>query len=88
MYRILYCDDQKSFLDAFSSRHKSNYEIAMTSEIQNLPEKLKGMSSLPDILLLDLYHPLPDGEEQRKKAAIAEALLGELDVQIEKIVTG
>jgi len=87
MARILYCDDQARFRDAFVERHSTHFEIMTVADVGEVPHKLHEMSRLPDLLLLDLYHPRAAGEEQERNAQAAEASLDELDAQLEHTKT-
>lgn len=84
MVRILFCDDQARFRQGFVDRHSDHYEIIAVADIGGVSQKLTEMRTLPDLLLLDLYHPNMSGEEQPAKTAIAEASLADLDLQIDR----
>lgn len=80
--RILYCDDQARFLDEFRGRHVHEFRV---DEVQDVAEVLRVLDRgkrLPDLLLLDLYHPRPsaDGDELRH---VAEERLADLAVAID-----
>ena len=81
---VVYCDDQQLFLDQFRNRHDQYYEIDDVNDTRELAELLKPPADLPDLVLLDLYHPRdnePDFEERRKAAVDS---LTKLDEQIEE----
>lgn len=72
--RILYCDDNGSFQQDFVRRHSDqNFEISTISDlglVTNTLESLRSESKFPDVLLLDLFHPVdrPDFELRRAAA--------------------
>ena len=82
--RILYCDDQQQFRDGFVARHSGHFEISTIEDISDVPQRLEAMPRLPDLLLLDLYHPRTSGEEQARNVKAAKDSLDELDAQIDK----
>lgn len=64
--RILYCDDQKEFVRKFRERHINDFDVECVSKVGDLFEDIcrRREAELPDVLLLDLYHPhLSDGED-------------------------
>ncbi len=79
--RILICDDQQKFIDAFKDAHKDHYKIEEETDIRKLAERIEG--NVPDLILLDLYHPKDDKEDFEKRLEEAEKQLGKLDEQIE-----
>lgn len=62
---ILYCEDQENARQDFIKRHGNDFEINTISDIQDLIFHLKKLKKLPDLLLLDLFHPrgIPNQEE-------------------------
>jgi predicted nucleotide-binding protein len=81
---VMMCDDQKRFLDEFVQRHRSYYDIQTIDDARKLLEAIEQRPSLPDILLLDLYHPSDSNSDFEERRSEAEASLAELDLQIEK----
>ena len=82
-YTIMLCDDQARFRDEFIRNHQAHYNIITLDDSATLIDKIAQLKQLPDIILLDLYHPRdnnPDFEQRRLKA---EAELTKLDEQIE-----
>lgn len=75
--KILYCEDQENYRQHFENNHKDNFEIELISNLRELLSKLKGMDKLPDLLLLDLYHPR-GSRNQEKNAETANLKLKEL----------
>jgi hypothetical protein len=81
--RVLYCDDNKKYLQEFRERHREDFDVEVTSDIGGLYNTLtsRRRSELPDVLLLDLYHPGSPGEltaRQREIHDAAEAKLAAL----------
>ena len=89
---IYYCDDEQEFIDRFSRRHP-HYDVKGFNRVNDLLDYLPQGKSLPDLILLDLYHPkntqAPDYEILKKEAQ--EALdqisndLAEVKLTVEKI---
>ncbi len=82
--RVMICDDQERFIEEFSEYHDKHYDIHKVEDIGDLIKRIKDLKKIPDLLLLDLYHPkdgkkVPEGIEKK-----AEDSLKDLDVQIEK----
>lgn len=80
--RILLCDDQDKFIKQFKANHSDYYDIVPVRDIRCVLDKIQDMTPLPDIVLLDLYHPISEDEgfEQRREAAENE--LAKLKEQI------
>lgn len=77
---ILIADDEEAFRIAFVSAHAdSGFSIEQISDIYTLPQKLTNASTLPDLVVLDLYRTLSLGTPQ------AEIDNAEVDELIEKI---
>ncbi|MCB9946790.1 MAG: hypothetical protein H6842_03055 [Rhodospirillaceae bacterium] len=68
--RIVYCEDQEQFRKDFKEKHGNQFDIHFISDAKEVMEYLESSKELPDILLLDLYHPQPvdDYEEKRRIA--------------------
>ena len=79
--RILICDDQQKFIDAFKQAHKNHYIIEEEPDIRKLAERIEGGE--PDLILLDLYHPKDDKNDFVERLQEAESQLENLDKQIE-----
>lgn len=79
--RILICDDQQKFIDAFKDAHKDHYKIEEETDIRKLAERIEG--NVPDLILLDLYYPKDDKKDFVLRLEEAERQLEELDEQIE-----
>jgi CheY-like chemotaxis protein len=79
--RILICDDQQKFIDAFKDAHKDHYKIEEETDIRKLAERIEG--NVPDLILLDLYHPKDDKKDFVQRLEEAEEQLEKLDEQIE-----
>lgn len=63
---VLVCDDQEVFIEDFKRRHGQHYRILVENDIGELVDRLHNMKRLPDLLLLDLYHPETKGEGSSK----------------------
>lgn len=83
MVNILYCDDQAKFREKFERDHATHYAITTCADVGALSNLIANMRKLPDLLLLDLYHPRATGSEQAANEVAAEASLDQLDGQIE-----
>ena len=81
---ILYCEDQENFRHDFIKRHENDFEIKTISDIQDLILHLKKLKKLPDLLLLDLYHPR-DISNQEEVASLAGQKLQELTEKISEV---
>lgn len=79
---VLICDDQQVFIEEFKQRHGQYYEIREVNDVGMLVDRLHDMKHLPDLLLLDLYHPRAQGEDFEQKREVAEQELANLDEQI------
>lgn len=79
---VLICDDQQVFIEDFKQRHGEYYEIREVNDIRVLVDKLHDIKHLPDLLLLDLYHPGVQGADFEQKRDVAERELTNLDEQI------
>lgn len=79
---VVYCDDQKRFLDEFIKRHEKFYEIHPLGDTRELLPTIEGLKELPDLVLLDLYHPKGQDDSFEEKKAEAENSLAKLDAQI------
>jgi hypothetical protein len=81
---VVICDDQARFIEEFKQRHGGYYEIVAVDDTRKLPEELEKMKYLPDILLLDLYHPRDNNSDFEQRRLAAEDRLTALDEEIEK----
>jgi hypothetical protein len=89
-FRILYCDDNEEFLKTFCARHRADFDIEVLNKISDLYDNVtkRKDAALPDLLLLDLYHPsLPDENNVEWQAARmrAETKLAELSDMISEV---
>jgi predicted nucleotide-binding protein/CheY-like chemotaxis protein len=75
--QIFYCDDQERFRTTFSERHRDRFDIVTFADIGDVFDRLRRAPSPPDLLLLDLYHPL-EMEDAERRAEEAEVKLDEL----------
>lgn len=72
--KVLYCDDQRKFIDKFIERHGNNFDIQTISNIGDVYHTLRELKQLPDILLLDLYHPRESPNQKELEATANEHL--------------
>ena len=79
---IVYCDDQQRFRDQFVQRHGARFDIITLADPADLFRTVERLKKLPDLILLDLYHPREDSSNQEEKVALAEKSLTKLDTQI------
>ena len=84
MKTIVYCDDQARFREQFLERHRDHYDIILVNDTRDLLVTLDKLKILPDLVLLDLFHPREDDPEFEERVARAEASLADLDRQIEE----
>lgn len=80
--KVLIADDEAEFRNAFVSKHAaSGFSVEQMTDVYSLPQNLKEASSLPDLVVLDLYRTLalPDTQEADKANAEVNKLLAELD---------
>lgn len=80
--RVLICDDQDKFLDAFKKNHGENFDILEVKDISKLIERID--ESKPDLVLLDLYHPKDNKDDFEIRRSNAEFELSNLNVQIQR----
>ncbi len=80
---VMLCDDQARFRDEFIRRHQAHYDIIVVEDSANVIDKINQLKNLPDILLLDLYHPKDDNDDFEQRRMRAEDELTKLDQQIE-----
>lgn len=80
---VLLCDDQARFRDEFIRKHQAHYDIITVEDSASVIDKINQLKDLPDIVLLDLYHPKDDNSDFERRRLRAEAELSKLDQQIE-----
>lgn len=81
---VVFCDDQERFRNEFTERHSDYYDVICIDNTDNLLKTIDSLKKLPDIVLLDLYHPKDDEEDFEQRRLTAEEELAILDEQIEK----
>jgi hypothetical protein len=54
---ILYCDDEETTRNKFKNDHSDEFNIEIEPDINTLIRKLLSRKTLPNLLVLDLYHP-------------------------------
>lgn len=68
--KILYCEDQDRFRDEFLRRHSDQFDVETLGEAKKVLQTLQARRELPDIVLLDLYHPkITENYEEKKDYA-------------------
>lgn len=82
--QIIYCEDQQRFRDEFINRHKAYYDIVTVDDTRDLLKTIEQFKKLPDLVLIDLYHPRENDESYEQKRLLAEESLAKLDKQIEE----
>lgn len=82
-YTVMLCDDQARFRETFIHSHQNHYEIITVDDSAILLDKINQLKTLPDIVLLDLYHPKDDNPDFEQRRLKAEEELTKLDQQIE-----
>jgi hypothetical protein len=80
--QIVYCDDQQRFLDEFTDRHREYYDIITLVDTRDLLKTIEQLKKLPDLVLIDLYHPRVNDKDYELKRILAEESLAKLDQQI------
>lgn len=79
--RVLYCDDEQTQRDKFSkAHHGSDFQVEVEADVDALPRRLSQCATLPDILVLDLFHPFAEVDP-----AEAERLNDEVNVTVRQI---
>lgn len=80
---IFYCDDKEKWLNTFCDRHKDEYNIITTLTVAGFKTKLHELveeNNIPDIILIDLYHPkFADPNEQEKRNEIGQEAIDKLE---------
>ena len=79
-FSVLYYDDQKKHREAFMARHGERFNVEPRADISDVLSLLEKRRSLPDLLVLDLYHDIDRSDAaQAQRVAEAEAALEELN---------
>lgn len=61
--RVLYCDDEQSQRDCFQKAHDGEeFSVEVEGDVDCLPRRLAQATDLPDILVLDLFHPFAEAD--------------------------
>ena len=81
---VVLCDDQKRFRDEFINNHQGHYQIISVEDTNTLIETIDGLKELPDIILLDLFHPRDNNPDFEQRRLRAEDELTKLDEQIDR----
>jgi hypothetical protein len=67
---IFFCDDKPKWTDKFKERHGNDFDIVTTNESNNFVNKLAELikaGRVPDIILIDLYHPRDNENEELRR---------------------
>jgi CheY-like chemotaxis protein len=81
---VVLCDDQKRFRDEFIGNHQGHYQIISVEDTSTLIETIDNLKELPDIILLDLFHPRDNNPDFEQRRLRAEDELTKLDEQIDR----
>jgi len=86
---IFYCDDKKKWTELFIERHHTRYNIKTTNNAMDFRGDLETMlnhGEVPDIILIDLYHPNcdPESDEQKRLEVTGQKAINQLDKDINK----
>jgi CheY-like chemotaxis protein len=87
-YEVLFCDDEAEQRTKFCHNHAgSEFHITIEANIESLPRKLEAMGRLPDIVVLDLFHPIlpADSPEIVRETAKIAQRVGEINALMEKL---
>ncbi len=82
--RVLICDDQDRFIEQFRENHSDYFDIISVHDVRQVIDELHGMKVLPDVLLLDLYHPIHEDADFEARRLKAEEELSKLNEQIDR----
>lgn len=83
-HHILYVDDKSEWRDNFQQQHGQEYDVTAVASPREFEQQLERMLAekrLPDLVLIDLYHPRypNDAEQQAKVNAAGEAAIARLE---------
>jgi len=86
---VFYCDDKKKWTEQFIGRHQSRYNIKTTNDAVRFEDELKAMlnrGEIPDIILIDLYHPNhdPNSDEQKRLEEVGQEAINQFNKDIEE----
>lgn len=63
LINVLYCDDEMSQRDRFYKLHHGNeFTVEVEADVDCLPRRLSQLNKLPDLLVLDLFHPFVEAD--------------------------
>lgn len=86
---IMICDDQKKFRDSFEEDHEGYYKTTVVDDIRKLKEQIEILdkkNDLPDLLLIDLYHPIDDRVDIRPARDSLEDLKEQVKITNEAFI--
>jgi hypothetical protein len=85
---IFFCDDKPKWTDKFKARHGENFEIKTTNKSSEFVRELTELvrrGQIPDIILIDLYHPRDTDNGKREELDIeGQAAIDRLVAAIKK----
>jgi len=86
---IFFCDDKPKWTEKFKKRHENNFDIKTTNESNDFERELTELirrGLVPDIILIDLYHPREhaDLELRKKLENEGQAAIERLEATIKK----
>lgn len=86
-FAILYCEDEANDLARFVKDHNSEFSVSVCRDIEALPRMLQAAVTIPDLLVLDLYHSRysPNSSKAKKAAAETKIIEGQLADVLEKV---
>lgn len=71
--RVLYCDDEQAQRERFKNIHDgTEFKVDTEADIDRLPRHLAQASELPDILVVDLFHPFVETDSKELDRVINE----------------
>jgi hypothetical protein len=84
---IFFCDDKPKWTDKFKARHGDSFDIKTTNDSNKFESELEELvrrGLVPDIILIDLYHPKEhkNEEEQKRKVEAGDRAIIELEATI------
>lgn len=86
---IFFCDDKPKWTTQFNARHGERFDIRTTNNTMEFRSVLSAMikqGEIPDIILIDLYHPNgdPNSDEQKQLGEEGQKAIVQLEEDIKK----
>jgi CheY-like chemotaxis protein len=85
--RILYCDDKRKWLEVFKQNHGGEYRVTTVDRGESFQPTMEGMlerGEIPDLILIDLFHPRHQPLEQERRNPQGNAAIERLKVAIDE----